>query len=79
VRQGKDSQRGVIPPFGTLLPVKDRQREAGRDFTDQCRYYFETVNRATSKNVIPAPILIGINSSRNPEAPNNTELPLVRE
>ena len=27
-------QRGVTPPFGNLFPVKDRQREVGRDFVD---------------------------------------------
>ena len=32
--------------------------------------------RATCKNLIPAPIYIGIDSSRNPEALNNTGLPL---
>jgi hypothetical protein len=32
---------------------------AGRDFG---------IIKATSKNVIPAPIFIGINSSRNPDA-----------
>ena len=28
-------QRGGIPPFGNLFPVKDRQRKAGRDFKNK--------------------------------------------
>lgn len=32
--------------------------------------------KATCKNVSPGPIYIGIDSSRNPEALNNTGLPL---
>ncbi len=40
-------QRGVIPPFG-LRPraVSDPEgkMEVGRDFTNQCRYYYEAVN-----------------------------------
>jgi hypothetical protein len=35
--------------------------------------------KGSSKNVIPAPIFIGINSSRNPETVDITGLPLARQ
>jgi len=51
-------QRGVIPPFGLRPSLRLRRAsgseravsdpegkmEVGRDFTNQCRYYYEAVN-----------------------------------
>jgi hypothetical protein len=33
----------LVPPFGNLFPVKDRQREVSRDFIKQCRHLSKTM------------------------------------
>jgi len=36
----------LVPPFGNLFPVKDRQREVRRDFIKQCCHLF-SVSKAS--------------------------------
>jgi len=43
-------KRGILPPFGNLFPVKDRQREVRRDFIKKCLYYYENANKAKDKD-----------------------------
>jgi hypothetical protein len=43
------------------------------------QYFFVHIFMANSKNVVPAPVFTGINSSGNPEAFDITGLPPARE